>query len=730
MSTDVTIVGFDQNVPQWATEKTLDDIRAVFHKSYGLDKERTDTLDSVFEEIQKTRTITDRYLSSINKALKGGPVDTRTDKIRKAEIGAIEDTVSRLGGLSMGAGIARGGMIDLSKHTGMLGNAMNILSSKFTWGALIVAPALAAFKDTVKTIIQTTDAFAEFHKVGIIYNEGILSHREALAKLGMGTKDMTEIVQKHARTISLVGIPKFMEMGQRLEENNEQLYQMGLTTKDAVGFMSQHLEMQRLMGIFEFQDAQSLSKAVMQTMKSLTAYTKIMNKSREDIIESQKTMLDSADFARLIASMEPELARGVQSSFSNVTGALAALPNEEGKKIADLITDMVASPIPEISKAYKDLMQTGQHEMANVLLEQATSIRSGATTAEGAWAFVNKIFESAEQTSQSGWQQMMSMVEGFEGNATFIGGQLTKAGREFETRMKTFEEELGMSRFDPQFMQKLGTLISDEQKAVTQTKNEINKMTEGWDYLKVQKVFEVLGGEDGIAGGIELLNVGLQRVNKTIWKMAGTNISDDWLKYGAALVALATAAGIAQGALLRFAFGAAAARGGASAGFLGKATKAAKGVGFGAGGYLLGEAGSMLLGRETRGGGISSALGSVAGGAGTGAMIGSVIPGIGTAIGAALGGVIGGGLGLYQNRDAIFGGGKISQEGEQTRRLQKPETISQAEIDAAINSIEGGDLAPILKSIAVASNAQLDKVNELVRLVRSGQTGITGQQFS
>lgn len=47
--------------------------------------------------------------------------------------------------------------------------------------------------------------------------------------------------------------------------------------------------------------------------------------------------------------------------------------------------------------------------------------------------------------------------------------------------------------------------------------------------------------------------------------------------------------------------------------------------------------------------------GSAATGAATGALIGSVIPGVGTAAGAVAGGLVGGGIGLWNERDELFG---------------------------------------------------------------------------
>lgn len=718
MSTDVRVIGFDQNVPQWATEKTLDDVREILRKGYGLDKEQNAILESTFEEIQKTRTITSRYLESINKALKGGSVNTGFQTVHKQQQEAIKETTGNLSSLAGGAAMARLGLTGIGRHSGLLGSAMQLLSSKLTIGALVIAPLVSLIKGTISTVTQTIGAFEEYHKVGIVYNQGILAHREELARLGMSTKDMTEIVSKHARTISLVGIPKVMELGRALDTSGNELHKLGLTAKDAVKYSAQHLEMQRLMGVFEFQDAQSLSQATMNTMRSMTAYTKIMNKSREEIIESQKSMLDSADFARLIASLEPEMAAAVQSSFSNITGALAgSLPDAEAKRIGDLLTDMIAAPVATASKAYGDLVKAGQLDMANALLEGAEQVKQGGMSQADSFIFVRNLLNTAEQSAQSGWQQILSMNEATAEMATFFGGTLVKTGRESAARIAQWEQELGMAYTDPAFMNALAERISAEGEVATKVRGSWEKMTEGWDYAKVQAVFKLMGGEENLLAGLKHLDTGLKKVGETIWKLAGIEF-DSMLANWAAAVAALGAVGVAAYGLRAVLMGII----GFGAKLAGVSAPAAA-AGAGAGGAL--GVGKFLLKRIPL---VMGVMGAVEGIQGFNAdkdagMLGRLGNAGSSALSGATMGLLGSSAVEIAQRTST-----ATPDTPSTRRIQQPEQISQSQIDEAINSAEGGDLAPLLQSIAMASNAQLEKVSELVRIVRSGQTGITGLQ--
>lgn len=720
MSTDVRITELDQNLPLWATEKTLEGMADHLRKSFILDKDRNDALGQTFDLIKSNGKITSKYLESINKAVKGSAVSTESlQGSRKKERAAIDLASNKLDELSSTSGLAGMGMSTLSKHTNVLGGAMNLLSGKLTWGVMVVGPAIALIKGMISTIVETIGAFEEFHKVGIVYNEGILTHRENLARLGMSTKDMTEIVQKHARTISLVSIPQIMRLGRTIGNQADQLYQMGLTTKEATKFMSEHFEMQRLMGVFEFQDAQALSRSVMATMQSLTAYTKIMNKSREEIIESQKKMLDRADFHRLIASMEPELAAQVQKSFSNITGALAgALPEQEASRVADLLTDMIASPVTLASKSYQDLVSSGQYELANVLADEAERVKQGRTSTASAFEFVQRLTQAAEQSARTGFQNILALNQDTAELANFVGGSLVMTGREMEARLTKFEEELGMSRFDPRFFEELAKGISEEQKAATGTRDTLNKLVEGWDYLKVQKTFQLLGADEGgLAGNIEKLNTVLGTFHDKLWQIADMKFGSIQDNFNT--IALA-AGGVAMSMLLLQKAGIAlATKVGLPAPTTARGIKPSfRGMGIGLlGGYGAGMA-ADALGRDTRGGGLAAAGGTAASLAGLGAIAGP--------IGAAVGGVVGGAIGLYQNREAIFGRGRVTQEGETARRIQRPEEISQADIDKVINMSEEDEVQKLLRSIASTSAEQRDTMRALERLVRTRASGMTG----
>ncbi len=120
--------------------------------------------------------------------------------------------------------------------------------------------------------------------------------------------------------------------------------------------------------------------------------------------------------------------------------------------------------------------------------------------------------------------------------------------------------------------------------------------------------------------------------------------------------------------------------------------------GFGVG-SVLGIGGSMAadaLGRDTKAGAGADVLGTTASYAGTGAMLGSFVPGVGTAIGGAVGGVVGAGMGLWNNRKALFGGSEkkpeaAPQSGDMAKAAEVAQVTTSAEVKAMAAALKDLD---------------------------------------
>lgn len=741
MSTDVNILGLDPNLPLWATEKTLEGVVDHLRKTYTLDQDRNEGLYEIFDFMKKHGRVTKEHLSAIRDELsRKGP------QPRGGYEEVIGKATTKLEGLAGSTSGSIAGLTQFAGTTGLAGKALELFTRSGIMKTVLGFYGIrAAFRLMKQQLVGTIDAFTGYHKIGIVYHEGLLSHIDALAKLGMTHENMTEIVQKHARTISLVSIPRFMELGAELNRSKYELRQLGLTTKDAAVFLGEYLETQRLLGVFNFQDQKNISGAMMETMRSLTAYTKIMNKSREEILESQKKMLDQDDFHRMLASMEPGLAEQMKNSFETVTRAISGtLPAEQSDRIGKILTDMIASPVATASKSYRELMESGQHEFANDLLAMAESLRSGAQeTNDSALAFVRRLGATAERTTRSGYQNILSMVEGTTSEyANFIGGGLARSSREIDARLKQLQDELsaklGRDIQESEIFDLLAQNVSEETEALTGVRDQMNKTLATWDYGKIQKTFELLGVQgDSVAVSLRAVTDGLQLFENMLRRIIdweAPSLADYPKAVGAALAGIIAALWLATGklsAMARTMIGVGTGRGaGGLAGAAGR-MRPTMARGLGAGALAAGAAGMYLGTRNLPEDSFSSILAD----AGVGALSGGATLGLLGPIAAAVGAAGGAGISLYQNRERIAGlladragrPARVTQADEQPERIRTEQENVTQDLQAAINSRNEDDpTIRILRQIATSAETQARLLFQVERQIRAGATGPTG----
>lgn len=213
-----------------------------------------------------------------------------------------------------------------------------------------------------------------------------------------------------------------------------------------------------------------------------------------------------------------------------------------------------------------------------------------------------------------------------------------------------------------------------------------------------------------------------------------------------AMTALVAATIAAAAAMTKNAIMNATGQGGATAG----AAKGGKGSSVGLGakvgvGAMLGGLGLGLLGNQlassgnTTGAAAADVGSSALTGASVGATLGSIVPGVGTAVGAAIGGVLGTGVGLFQNRGSLFGGGEqttadkrmdellnfTGKSGDRAHFMLLPPEMQERVLQAAAAYKQASGNKLTINSAARTFAEQTELYNETVRAGRPG-IGPTG----
>ena len=498
------------------------------------------------------------------------------------------------------------------------------------------------------------------------------------------------------------GAEAFLKMANVGKETRMRFERLGVSQEELTGMQAEYVSLQRMSGAAfrdQAKDAERLKKNSLEYANQLVTLSTLTGKNVEQLQaeerqarltfeEAVQTRKESARMRQLESEAKAADAAGNKELAAQKRAEAAKLENEQ-KNRQSFIREMSAKFGPEYAQQLAKVARTGAFTedtrgLANLGLSagQIKAMAAGGSTAD---------FDKLADKINTGIDRKVTTM----GTALQFGGE--ELGREVGVTKNVLEQTAGQQ----------GTSAAELRKEAEEKKRiqEENRNKEG-------KVIDAALEKRTTLTEAEI--AAKTALDSMVGSTAATTL---------ALGAMAVALGVATLALGKFAKSAMTGglpdggrRGGKKGGgrpkkgadgrwrdSKGRFTKAPTGMlsggskllkfGKGLAGGLGGLLGGLALdygaekaaeaGHKKTAAGLS--VGSAAlSGAGTGAMIGSIIPGVGTAIGGAVGGLIGGGIGLWQNREALFGGSKPGTAVAQpagTAAAKQQQELSEKEVE-------------------------------------------------
>lgn len=740
MSEDVKIVQFgslpEYQLPDWATEKTLDKIRDSMEKDLDLTEDTKRLLNNIFEQIKATKTISSKQLKEMS-SVGGSP-------------GAIRKTVAGLDDFRDSAAEVADSNTHFAKTTLKGAKDVNkglhlLAMAKIAW-----LPLLYGLQRQTRMMLteytNTTQMFRTLHGRGIAYSGTVVDLRTKLAASGTSIEQFGGIMEKYGVAINRTGIDRFYKMNREMErlgdsirESRFILADYGLVHQEAAEFHGAYLEQQRLMGTLRAMDERELRAGMEQQIKSLTGLSKLMNKSREEILEDKMKMKGDPDITRMLASMSPAQAKAVGEALGHGTTAFSASGMQEQ---IPMLKDMMVHLAPEASASYQSLMASGQIVMGKFLADMSRKMRAGVVQSpeeifhqlttqlvpELGSAFRSGMYESLATASQENREEANKSAVALRNLNTAIDNSINFLGTD--------------GRLD------LGAMAKSTQAeltAFTAASSKTNQFTETKILASLKLVEDILGDPQiGMAARMQdftnILAFGVDSLN-TIFQISPDGMKEAISKRralalgaGAAVTALVVGGaarkfvpmvlgslglGRGLGAVTAGAQGDLFAGGGGGggrgrAGMLGRAGMGRLGMGgiLGLGALGTGMLTDYLVGNASSSGSAQAgaAIGGIAQGALTGAAFGSLfgVPGmlIGGAAGAGLAG-----LQAYNNKGQIRQPGEIPT-GVDRAQERYLEDAQKSQINTERNAEES-------KNQLVAINRNIERLASEVATIKS-----------
>lgn len=656
----------------------------------GVSSGSTKVQDALNKHSNAVKGMTELDQSYIDAQKKKAAADANRASADASAVTALKDFTSAMMNTST----------EFSKFNGALGNAgdaalalgKNFGAVGLIIGGLVKGATKVAQLATVQAdnALKVTDEFSKMGSAGAFtakqmaemsINIGLSNEQwnllpKALRKAGDGIVGLGTTTAK--------GQESFAKLLAVTNQEREAFQRLGIGQEELMSKQAEYIALQGMSGkslVSQAKDADKLRKSSLEYTENLLRLSALTGKDADKIAKDQQ--LANMQYEEVIRTrVEDDKIRKLTQEGK--TAEAEALKQEQDAR-KQFITDATTRFGEETGLQLAKVMRTGAFDESTKGIAQlgidATELAAKLKKAKPGEEVANLFNETAETVK------------------TKVGERLGN----FETSLQFGGEELGKTLgLNKELILNTGRVVErNEKEAEAAAKRGITKPSEGKTGETTTEDPAQKARNAVTTTTIEFnkaLEKGLVAVNPLLSGFNSLTVAVTGLTAAAIAAAAALAAIGAKGALGKV-LGTSTMPGSDGGKGTGKGLGGVKGI---AGGLAKGGAlavGGMALGAgadyakekgyEKTGTGLDVA-GKAASYAGTGAMIGSVIPGVGTVAGGVVGGLVGAGMGLYENKEKIFGGSPA------TGTQSKPATAKSAQQQSS--GSDGGGVDPSQKS--------------------------------
>lgn len=504
------------DLPEWATEATLDKLAKAVEALAGLSADQKKEMKDGFKDMKATGKATRDNMKKAKSAASGNIFGEATSGLKSFGKELNESEVS-LESLQEPLDKFNKGLGESVKRFGIIGGAFAAIGQQ-------VGLAIGDIKDTVGALRDMTDT-------GIYVRGGFEGLRDEMAATGMTLSEVSEISGKYARTVGNVGLRSILDLTKSVEDNSFKFREYGLVIADGAEFQAKMLESQRLGGIFEAKDKRANSLALQENIKNLTAYSQILNVSREDMAQAQIETKTRADVQRRLNSMDEESRKAANASFDQFSAIIASL-GPEAKGLGDMMTTIIADPAAVNSEAFSQLAQASP-AAAKAILELRDKVLGGEEISQQ--DIVNRLLGPLDAAAKSGQLEMLSMNDAIGDLVNSLGGPVLNSLRNYQHELEKVMKEGNLT--EEEAMKKLKEKGVDP--AVTAAMGldqEFRRLSTSIQSSRINKFMDLFG-EQAVKGVAGMTNVvskmadAADWVGDATWSEIGTKVIENLLEY-------------------------------------------------------------------------------------------------------------------------------------------------------------------------------------------------------
>jgi hypothetical protein len=489
---DVNIVGVNgQQVPEWATEQTLENI-----------------LDQVSDLVKITKQQRDVLKKGIKSGGTGSSPSGGESKEEKEKNKKTKEASNLLGQLSTDLAETHSGFEKLPRP---MKKYLDNLKKTNKTGFLMIAGFGAIINQATKAAVsmgEQVSTLRDLASSGVQLEGSFMEMSRGLAEVGMTVAEFGEMTGKYSRVIGMQGFQAVSRLSSAVNEAEGGFAKWGMTQKEGIEIAAELLDQQRRAGIFRNINEQREGKRIEDVMNRLTAYSKVLNVSREEMLENRKALMNDAEVRFRMSQMTEEERVRMQRGLGGTFDALSAL-GDDFDWVANLMKEAAVFQINEQSAAWQELASAGLTPLANELADLADQAKdTGVPLAmEDILAVINKyggdkgLLESLFQSTSGAAREYATKL----GNASITAEEAEdQIARNRERRTEAEDQA-----------------VDANVQRMTALQNELNQFTAAIEHVRNKLFYDLIGAEAG--KGITGVTEALDSMTKKLLEFSDSN---------------------------------------------------------------------------------------------------------------------------------------------------------------------------------------------------------------
>lgn len=488
--------------PEWATEKTLRDLLGEASKTTSID-------ENILKSVVKTGRITENLAMTLKNQLGKNAKDVRADKDLAGMKSGLKGMDSQLDDTTENVDEFGQAVKDSGSSLKKFGQSMGAMSIG------ILGFLVQQLKEAAKTTIESVDAIRGLHQVGVAVEGSFIEFKRTIAEAGISTEKAMQLTDQYSKVLGSQGVPGLVRLSKSIYEMDQEMGKVGLTVSELSEYAGEYLEIQQRAGYYQRIDTAQQRDSMHGFMTSLTAYSRIMNISTKEMIESSKDAAKQIDWNAWIAGIvDPAERQRVNDEMAKTQALfLNQFGPEAGAKMFEELQQMVAQPAAQASSAFQSYAESGQVGFANAMAAVADALEHGTGDV------TNLIAQLGTSIDRGTMQMLVANKEAIPTLSTIgqAAGQFEVAvGKVAELTDKTYEEVYAiMLSGSKEYSKLLLSTVDETTKAAAGVIQEANETVEGLDFARMNLFLKAIGvnDQDGAIGALNSLKGAISSFN-------------------------------------------------------------------------------------------------------------------------------------------------------------------------------------------------------------------------